>query len=254
MNRQKTPVIFLICLLAFLSCGIEELPYLPQVPESGIKTTFNNEADIYIPSNLLNGLEHYATGYVIFYKIYISNINTDTISEIINNNSNNNSRISNDYIALFSFIDPTNASSIPSLTTFSNMGYYELELENTNIKNTVLTKSGGTIYIQFPPASGINNKPYLYFSGTEYPLYRSNGGGTFNPEPDRYFLSSSKLKDYANAISNINADVSGQSGVSEHAYASMYIVAVGTNQNKGNFSRLYGKPTFISIFKLPEVN
>jgi len=50
-----------------------------------------------------------------------------------------------------------------------------------------------------------------------------------------------------NANSGLNMDVaSGQVG---HAYVAMYIVAVG--QNPQNFSRIFGKPTFINIFILP---
>jgi len=246
MNWQKTLVIFSLCLLIFLSCGIDEYYYLPQIPESGIVRIFNTEAVIDVPTNLLNEVSHYATGYIIFYKIYISNSDKGTVIEIINNNS----RISSDYNALYSYTDPSNATSIPSLNTFSNRGFYELELEGADIKSTALSKNGGTFKISFPPSVGI--KPYLDYSGTAYSLYRSNGGGTFNPKPDRYFFSSPDLNDYANAVSTINADVFGQSGVNEFAYASMYIVAVG--QNPSNFSRLYGKPTHISVFKLPLLN
>jgi hypothetical protein len=247
MNWQKTLVIFSLCLLTLLSCGIDEYYYLPQIPESRIERRFNTEAEINIPSNLLAQVDHYATGYVIFYKIYISGSDNDTINGILSNNS----RILSDYNALLPYIDPANATSIPSLTTFSSRNYYELELDGTNIKNTVLSKSGGTFSIQFPLTSG--DKPFINFNGNNYSLYRSNGGGAFNPKPtDRYFFSSPELNDYANAVSTINADVSGQSGVSEFAYASMYIVAVG--QNPSNFSRLYGKPTHISILKLTSLN
>jgi uncharacterized protein (DUF486 family) len=241
MNWHKTLVIFALCLLTLLSCGINEYYYLPQVPENRIERTINTEARINIPSNLLNQVDHYATGYVIFYKIYISNAPTyDTITQILSNNS----RIYSDYNALFPYTDPSNTTSITSLNTFSGRGFYELELEGTNIRNTVLSKSGGIFSIQFPPISG--DIPYLEYNGNRYFLYRSNGEGKFTPKPDRYFLSSSDLNDYANAIPTINADVSGQSGVSEFAYASMYIAAVG--QDPRNFSRLYGKPTHISIF------
>jgi hypothetical protein len=242
MNRQKILLIFTLCLLTLLTCGIDEYYYLPQVPESGIEKTFNTEASINIPSNLLNEVDHYATGYVIFYKIYISNASFGTIPEILNNNS----RILSDYNAFLPYIDPSNATSIPSLATFSNRGYYELELDGANIRNTVLSKSGGTFSIQFTPRAG--EIPFIEHGGNKYSLYRSNGGGLFAPKPDRYFRSSTELNDNANAIATINADVSGQSGTNGFAYTSMYIVTVG--QNPSNFSRLYGKPTHINIFIL----
>jgi hypothetical protein len=248
MIRQKPLVILVIIkfsLLTILSCGIEELYYLPQIPESQIVQTMIDAAEINIPSNLLNNVDHYATGYIIFYKIYISSSNNNSIIDILNNNS----RILYDYNALLPYTDPANATTITSLTTFSSRGYYELELEGVNIRNTVLSKNGGRFSIQFPLTHG--EKPIIVF-GNKYPLYRSNGGGTFTPKPDRYFFSSPELNDYTNAVSTINADVSGLSGVSDYAYASMYIVAVG--QNPSTFQRLYGKPTHINIFRLTPVN
>jgi len=247
MNRLKAPVIFALCILTLLSCGIDEIPYLPQVSEGVISTEKTSRANISLPS--LTGIP-YATGYVIYYKIYIINLRYESVPELINKNS----KISSDYSALKSYTDPTNTSSIPSLNTFKSRGFYELELEKSNIRNTVLSPSGGTVIIQFPLADGIINKPYI--NDPDNPIYRSTDGGAFNPKPTgpgyRYFFSSPEMNDYANAIPTVNADVSGQSGVSEFAYVSMYIVAVGTNQS--NFSRLYGKPTHISIFKLPNLN
>jgi len=243
MNLLKALVIFTLCLFALLSCGIDDIIYLPQVSEGRIERQLTDKASINLPPLT----DSYSTGYVIFYKIYIISSRLGTVPELITNNS----RISNDYSTLSRFTDPTNASSIPSLTTFSNLGFYELELDGgVNIRNAILSKSGGNFDIMFEPRDG--EKPYID-NGTRYLLYRSNGGGTFNPKPDRYFLSSTDLNDYANAISTINADVSGQSGIGDDgfAYASMYIVAVGTNNN---FSRIYGKPTFINIFKLPDSN
>jgi len=242
MNWIKALVIFTLCLFTLLSCGIEDIPYLPQVSEGRIERQLTNKAIINLPT--LTDL--YSTGYIIFYKIYIIGSVYGTVPELINNNS----RIAYDYNTLYRFTDPTNASSIPSITTFSNLGFYELELYGVNIRSAILSKTGGNFNIVFEPITG--KKPYID-NGTEYDLYRSNGGGTFNPKPNRYFLSSTDLNDYANANSTTNADVSGQNGIGDEgvAYASMYIVVVGTNQN---FSRVYGKPTFINIFKLPDSN
>jgi len=243
MNRIKALLIFTLCLFTLLSCGIEDIPYLPQVPQSGIDTYFTDRAEITFPPLTDPSLVGVATGYIIFYKIYISALDSTSIDDI----KSSNSRMSNDYSTLSRFTDPTNASSIPSLTTFSNMGFYELELKEINIK-TILSTIGGTFSIIFKLSA--DEKPCID-NGTKYTLYRSNGGGTFNPMPDRYFFSTDDLKNYDNATPTFNADVSGQDGVSEFAYTSMYIVAVGINKN---FTRVYGKPTFINIFKLPNVN
>jgi len=247
MNRQKTLVIFTLCLFTLLSCGIEEFFSLPQVEESAIKRELTNKAEI----DILPLTNSYATGYIIYYKIYIISTPYGTVPELISNNSVT-SRIASDYNALYSYTDKSNASALPTLNTFKNRGFYELELENSNIRNTVLSTSGGSFIIQFPLTDG--EPPFI--NNPDNPIYRSTDGGSFNPKPTgagfRYFFSSPEMNDYANAIPTVNADVSGQSGVSEHAYTLMYIVAVGTNQR--NFSRLYGKPTFINIFKLPNIN
>jgi hypothetical protein len=249
MNYLKTTVILLLCFF-LLTCGIDEYYYLPQVPEDGITREVNTKADINIPSNLLNGVSHYATGYVIFYKIYTSEIANDNI-EILR--GDDYPRIKSDYNGLFTYTDRTNATSIPSLTTFSGRGFYELELKGINI-GTILSTNGGSFSINFQPITGV--EPFIEYNDKKYILLRSNDNGKFNPKPDdRYFFSSDDLKDYENAIQKsptINADVSGQIGIPQNAFVSMYIVAVGSNPR--NFTKFYGKPTHISIFKLPPLN
>jgi len=253
MNCLKTTVVFILCFF-LLTCGIDEYYYLPQLSENSITGRQSNiRAVVEIPTHLLDNVSHYATGYVIFYKIYTSDDDNDNI-EILRTFP----RISTDYIGLSSYIDPTNVTSIPSLTTFSSRGFYQLELENIDIKTTVLSKSGGTFIIQFPTRPG--DSPNIEYNGNTYNLLRSKGlnvgESEFNPIPiDRYFFSSDDLKDYANACQTsptINADVSGQTGIPVNAFVSMYIAATG--QNPGNFTKLYGKPTHISIFKLPSLN
>jgi hypothetical protein len=255
MNRLKALVIFTLCLFTLLTCGIEDLLYLPQVSQSGIASDSTSNADITIPPISKTDFYH-ATGYLIFYKIYISDFFSANRDEIINNIPS----LLYDYNTLSRFTDPTNASSIPSLTTFSGRGFYELALDGVNI-NTILEVLDPPITTDvffrlfFPTSAG--RKPYLdqdtIENGNEYFLFRSNGGGTFNPVPNRDFINSTELNKYENATSILNADVSGQSNLSgmPHAYASMYIVAVGINDK---FSRVYGKPTFINIFRLPDIN
>jgi len=255
MNLLKTPVIFILCLF-FLTCGIDEYYYLPQLSENSILSQNNTRAEINIPSNSLNQA-YYATGYIIFYKIYISNLEINSVNDIISSSSSTitNSSIYRDYKYLEPYTDPSNTTSITLLNTFSGRGFYELDLEGINIRDTVLSKNGGTFDITFPTRPG--EEPFINYNGNDYFLLRSNGskeGGTpFNPIPeDRYFFNSDDLKNYTNATSTINADVSGipqtEVNAQTDAYASMYIVAVG--QNPTTFARLYGKPTFISIFKL----
>jgi len=250
MKPIKTTVIHLLCFF-LLTCGIDEYYYLPQLSENRIIRQVNTRAEIDIPPNMLDSVSfYYATGYVIFYKIYTSNDNNNNVDIL-----RTFPRISSDYSGLFPYTDPTNATNIPSLNTFSSRGFYQLELENIDIKTTVLSKNGGTFIIEFPTRPG--DSPYIRYNGNPYNLLRSRGTNVgespFNPIPvDRYFIGSDDLKNFAYASQTsptVNADVSGQSGIPANAFVSMYIVAVGSNPR--NFNKLYGKPTHISIFKLP---
>jgi len=256
MNCFKTQAIYALCLF-FLTCGIDEYYYLPQLSESKIDSKMNTYAGINLPNNFFSQNQaSYALGFTIFYKIYISNLDINMVNDI---NNYRDSAIYKDYNNLYQYTDPSNTTSITSLTTFSSRGFYELELEGIDIKEKVLSyliisnskPPGITFNIRFPTRDG--DKPYIEYNGIEYSLLRSNDRGAFNPKPDRYFRNSDELKDYTNATSTINADVSGQQSTinaQDKAYASMYIVAVG--QNPRNFTRLYSKPTHINIFLLPQ--
>jgi len=249
MNRLKTLVIIIFCSF-FTTCGIEELYYLPQVPESAIDRKFNTSAEIRIPVNLLNSVDYsYATGYAIFYRIYFSNIDDDNINENIKSNNYDYPGLSADYSYLYPYTNPVDTTSIMSSNTFSSRRYYELELENKDI--SIFLKSGGTFDIQFPIIYR-GDKPSIEYNndGIKINLLRSDDRGAFNPKPDKYFLNSDDLKKTEYANSTYNADVwLNNNSQNDVAYVSMYIVAVGVHPT--NFSRLFGsKPTHIGIFKL----
>jgi len=242
MSRQKTLIIFLICLLTLSTCGLDEIYYLPQVSEGYITTDSDNvttSVKIDTPSLLSYS---YAIGYVIFYKIYICNDPTES------NNHKTNPRIISDYNYLYPYTDSSKASSIPSLATFSSRGFYELDFTG---KSTVLSKNGESFVINFPNRFE-GDFPYVsyYVSGVEIfknDLLRSKNG--FDPKPDDKFLNTLSNSNDLNI--STNSDVSKENDAS-YAYTLMYIVAVG--QNTETFSRIYGKPTFISLFRLPDSN
>ena len=231
----------------FLSCGIQENYYLPQVPDSYITKTLNTAAVLNIPS--INSY-YFSRGYRIFYKIYISDF---TINAGINPSDmvNINSALVSDYNNLEPVANPVNTTTITNANTFISRSYFELQLEGTNDISEVLTSAGGTVNIDFLYIPGIH--PVLTINGKSYNLLRSTGEGTrtFSPVPeDRYFFSTLELNDYENAVSEINGDVArGRTGESDFAYVSMYIVAVG--QDPVGFGRVYSKPTLINIFRLP---
>jgi hypothetical protein len=237
----------LITFSLFLSCGIQENYYLPQVPDSYIEKEFNTSAVLNIPS--INNY-YFARGYRIFYRIYISNHQTS--ASIISNTdrSNISPALASDFNILEPVANPANTTSITGANTFRNRNYFELELEGVTEISQVLTSSGGTASISFSPITGV--RPVMTINGKDYILRRSTGEGTrtFSPKPeDRYFFSTPELNDYENANTEINGDVAGRAGESENAYVSMYIVAMGNDPT--NFNLVYSKPTLINIFRLP---
>ncbi|MDR0487352.1 MAG: hypothetical protein LBG91_03805 [Treponema sp.] len=230
-----------------LSCGIEEYYYLPQVPQENIvNLELNNSATVLIPD--IAGEYSFASNYSIYYRIYISGENESGQIQLSSDKLRSiNSSLSGDYSAFEPYTDPlrtsVNTSSIGTL--FKNRYYYELELDGADVRN-ILTTSGGTLTFQFPLPDG--ECPYLTFNGVRYYLFRSNDGGTFAPEPDRYFFNSAELNDNTNAISAKNADTAPNTAANGYTYVSMYIIAVGLNNL---FTPVYSRPTHISIFKLP---
>jgi hypothetical protein len=210
----------------------------------------NNSATIDIPS--ISGF-YYATYYSIFYRIYISGQNVDfqiqTSSDALNNI---NPDLWRDYSAIYPSTDPTNLSANTSINTvFKNRNYFELELEDENIHDNVLSTSEKVLTFQFPAVPG--ECPYLILN-SESRMLLSRSSELISPVPaDLYFLNSEDLNNIKNAIADINADVAGHTGISQlYAYVSMYIVAVGLNPTL--FTPIYSKPTHIGFFKLPEKN
>jgi len=253
MNRFKKRLgIFLVNILlsAFLSCGIDEYYYLPQVPQANITRTSNTEAVIRLPSI---SQYYYATNYIIFYRIYISNVDIGAEIQTSSERISIHSSLESDFNAFDEITDPTVSTAITSANTFSNRNYFKLEAYGADINN-ILSAGGGTFRIRFPTGQWefpeIISRPLLD-NDVGVSLRRSSE--LISPLPNEpYFLNTSELSNYANANSNNNADVAGRSGISQHAYVSMYILAAGYNNEL--FSPIYSKPTHISIFKLPNTN
>jgi hypothetical protein len=229
MTRLKILLILLTGLL-LAACGIDEYYFLPQVPAGNITSnTFN--ATINIP-NISGSQYYYASGYIIYYKIYISDhsesgtINTSSLRLLVSPS------LESDYNFFNLYSDPTETSIITTTTTFSGRNYH---LVDTNI-----TASGGSLSINFLPTASFS------LDGTNISFLRSRNLISAMPN-NRFFLNTPELLNSNYAISNINADVV-ISGSSE-AYVSMYIVTSGLNPE--NFYPIYSKPTHIGIFLLP---
>jgi len=246
----KGSVFVLLTAAFFLSCGIEESYYLPQVSQGSIIRTFNTEATINFPS--IDSF-YYSDSYTIYYKIYISSQNeSGDFSSDPTTMRNVNSQLANDFNAIYPSSDPLNTTATVNVENlFRGRGYYELDLHTADLRNK-LTKNGGTLILSFPTAAG--SYPVAIINNEELNLYRSKNLISPRPTDNCFFLYSTELSDSANAVTNINADVnvSASTTGTGFAYVSMYIVAVGMNPTV--FTPIYSKPTHINIFRLPNAN
>ena len=256
--KKKGLIQILILLLfpLFLpACGIETYYYISQVSEGNIERRFNTEATVRLDPLS----EEYASGYRIYYRIYISDLSTDADITESEQRREINSTLYYDYSAFYSFTDPTNYSSLPSTNTFSNRNYHELELEGKNLNNLLSRdslKSRITFKLSFEQRPGLHPS-FIVSPGTsneeQYFLFRNNSNGDYDLEPDRYFFFSFDLDNETNHTFDVNNDVAKHgTGGTGFAYVSMYVVAIGANSM--DFSTIYSKPTHIGIFKLPDAN
>jgi len=246
MIKKILTLTILLAGAGFISCGIDEYYYLPQVPEGGVTVNLNTEAVLNLPDISKNDEYYYASSYTIFYRIYVSNFLTSSSTDIAQISPS----LASDYNYFSSYTNPANTTSIISSNTFASRNYFELEFDGK--KNTdILPKSGGTFRIRFPPVPWGEPTASLN-DGQEFKLLRSSKLISPQPRNDLLFRNTPELRSYENASANINADVAGRTGEMQYTYVSMYVVAQGVNP--GNFTPIYSKPVHISIFRLPDTN
>jgi hypothetical protein len=234
-------------LLIFLSCGIEDYAFLSPVPAGNIKVEeVNSKATIILP----NIGDYYFNHFIIYYRIYISNVDVPSINE--GNLGSISTTLQQDYNTFQPYVnsDSNNAgTSIGSL--FTNRKYQTLALEGADIERDILSDSAGgkTIILDFIQTAG-KLPPALVIDDTRYVL-RRNGNGLLLPD-DRRFFNSSALNMTA-PTETTNVDVAGITGTdtsgARYTYAALYIVLTGTDPN---FSSIYSAPTFIGILHLPD--
>jgi hypothetical protein len=246
-------------LLALASCGLEEYYYLPSVPQENITVTLTDQAAINLP-NISTGPGdfYYFKTFTIFYRIYISKEFVSSVSA--NNTAASNTELSNinnallsDYNAIKPSTDITSSSANTAVgSLFKTRGFYEMGIEEGNIRDILYNARGSSIVLDFPVTGEI---PSLSINGSKYPLRRSNGDGVFTPAPNRYFLNTADINASANVKPTINADVADNSGIPaspRYTYIALYIALEGLDDR--TFGPMYGKPTFIGVLKLPESN
>ena len=245
----------LLIIFIFTACGIEEFYYLPQVPQENISVELNSNALIIIPA--ISSEFYYASGYLIFYRIYLSDVLLETINE--NNFAKINPSLLSDFNFLSSYTDVTSNTILTTSATFTGRNYYELDYKIEI--DFEMNKNGGNLSLNFPPEE--NAFPTATFTPSDKiqsaaeNLKRSvdviRDSQTNISEPNRYFRNTVELCNNSNAVSAYNADTAPlQNKNPEYAYTAMYIITTG--QNPETFTRIYSKPTFIGVFKLPDAN
>jgi len=241
-------LITLIYPVLFLSCGIEEYFYLPQVNQININRILNDTAEITIvhPGSEFNS---YFRNYAIYYKIYVSEYdNISTIDPLGKVTESFSAEYNNDYNAILRYADPSNLTSSTGIDQlFLGRNYYTLNFEGKN--NNSMMPPGNTLRIIFPTSG---EKPYatiLDGSAEEVPLMRSISDLTLiNLIPDQFFFNTDELRENkgnADVARNENAE---EISIGEYTYVSMYIVSVGFNVS--TITNFLSKPTFINLFKM----
>jgi hypothetical protein len=207
--------------IVFLSCGLDDYIYLDPVPQESINVTLNTDATVTLRSNQ-SGFKHYS----IYYRIYVSsNLLAVAIEEGML--STVNSYLYSDYSAIKPYTNPDTSTSTNVGTLFTNRKYYALDNQFPP----------GTLTISFSEATpSINGNPILR-SSTIY-----------NPAPDRYFRNQTDLYAAENGTRNVDVQPTTSGSGPMYTYAAMYVVAVGVDDN---YSTIFSKPTFISVFRLP---
>jgi len=267
MTKKRNFFAFVVA-WAFMSfsCGLQDVPYISRILEPA-HTGLSGTSDIRLPSSaeLGYGTMDPFTHFVIFYRIYLSNVfhaadTVDTSPE----RSSINPLLNTDFNAAFSWTDPTNVAvnTAGVHNFFVNLrGFFLLELEGVAIGNVLGRDSlGRTMRIDFSDIPG--QAPRLQLDNRFYNLRRAGGiddGFDFEPLPrignTLPFFNHMELLDSGNRTNRtINADVaptvpSGPMPI-EHSYVMMYIAAAGLSLTAPPV-RVFSQPTFLGIFRLP---
>ena len=244
MKKSRLIGVFIFSLF-LASCGIEDFPVIPPIPQSNIDIMLNTRAIVHVP-NHYDGTPF--TNFAVYYRIYVSDVllstsDTSSFSTI-------NSALASDYNSFSTYIDSTTVVNVDMDRLFLGRRYRALVLQNSNI-SSVLSSSVHGSQIVFDFSS--SRAPIMTIGSNSYTLWRSDGGGLFNPQPDRLFFNREELYKSDNINDTTNADVAAKSGVTDgrlYTYAAMFIVAVGINAT--SYSNIYSTPALINVFLLPD--
>ena len=264
MVLKNLPVLAVCLFLGWglLSCGLQDVPYIGRV-EDPVQTDLSGTS-IRLPSS---GEEGYGsldpfTHFVIFYRIYLSNvfhptIAIDTSPAVL---GPINTQMNTNFSTIFPWADPTNtAVNTAGVQNFflNTVLFLPLQLEGATIggRNGVLGQGslGRTLQIDFLDEPG--RRPRLWLDGTYYYLRRAEESQRFpevNPQPEFTggalpFFNHEDLR--AQRREDLNADVAPVNIGSLHSYVMMYIAATGASGVPP--TAVFSQPTFLGIFRLP---
>ena len=240
--------LFIIGILLLASCGIYDYPYIYPVPEGNIILRVTNTF-VSINTGNDNADNPYFTHFIIFYRIYISDVDTPvtgsadtiTMSRINNSMGSHHASINN-----ISGSQSIGGAAAYDLITRS-LRFRELALDNNNI-DAILSNSaiGSIIEINFGHGTA---PPYLSIGGANYTLIRQH---LSTSSEERFFRNNiDGLMRDINNIDGDNRDVTNNTSTTKsHSHALMYIMAAGINTQ--NFAPIYSSPTFLGVLLLPD--
>jgi hypothetical protein len=266
------PFLFFLLGCGIFGCGIEDYPYIAYVPDDYISRELNNSVTI----KFRDGADSssFFTNYVIYYKIYISDIPDELLP--LDNLENINRMLASDY----NYIYPSLGINVTGSTTGTSGGggssteslflgrkYKTLELElEENLKiddilNRNNIKSNTEVTIDFPQSFG--EVPTLSITGispsfSPQPPWRLLRSFDANPLPENqeaYFFNYPELYDSINISDDtVNTDIADKPDKLErleyYTYVCMYIAAAG--QNIQTYTPIYSAPTILHVMRLPD--
>jgi len=241
VKKSGTFFLILITALFLLACGIDDVPFLYPIPDGNIRRDLFGTT-IFIPENNDVTFTHFA----VYYKIYVSDTDSDTPLIMLHTI---NPTLAQDWDAISRHIDPEIPTNMNMHDLFTGRRFFPLHLQEELI-NRVLSSSvlGMSVTFSFP----LRGTPWMTVGGVNYNLWRSDGHGTFETRPDRYFRNRQELSETID--STINADVAPRANLAPGArvvtYAAMFIVAVG--RNPVTQATLHSTPALINVFRLPD--
>jgi hypothetical protein len=231
--------------------------YLPAIGSENIYTDLNTQATIRLPyiDADPSGMHYYFQNFIIYYRIYISDIeisgqiSTDNDLQRINAGLYSDYWYLNPYTTLDNNLSPSAMGSV-----FAGRRFYSLEIEDASIDSMLAVSSGITLILDFAQQSGDSIPTLTINNGLPYRLARHYDPALTMPIPtDRYFINSSDIQNPLNISTDNrtnldvqNKDVSGP----KYTYTVMYILLFGRSPQDA--SPVYSAPTFIGIFRLPD--